>query len=127
LRAGNEWQTIALDIGTSRVTFVAARQRNIPRQSAAVRTAKRVHRKPRRETLDLLASNIRALRQVAGWSQDNLAHEAGLYRSYIGDMERCKHNPRLSTLEAVADALRIRLGDLVAPLATAKLKRGTAK
>jgi len=105
---------------------VAVRQRNSPGQSAA-HAPKRIHRKPRRETLDTLASNIRAFRQAAGWSQDYLAHEAGLYRSYIGDMERCKHNPRLSTLEALADAFRIRIGDLVSPPATTKLKRGPSK
>jgi DNA-binding XRE family transcriptional regulator len=106
---------------------VAVRQRNIAGQPAAARVAKRVYRKPRPETLDILASNIKAFRRAAGWSQDILAHEAGLYRSYIGDIERCKHNPRLSTLEALADAFRVRIGDLVAPDAVRKLKRRPAK
>ena len=56
-----------------------------------------------------------------------MAHEAGLYRSYIGDIERRKHNPRLSTLEALADAFRVRIGDLLVPSPAARPKRGPVK
>jgi ribosome-binding protein aMBF1 (putative translation factor) len=83
----------------------------------------RLHKKPRRETLELLSANIRALRKVAQWSQDQLAHESGLGRSYVGDIERCRHNPRLSTLEALADALGVRTAELLEPVG--KGKRGT--
>ena len=71
--------------------------------------------------MELLSVNIRALRKVAQWSQDQLAYEAGLGRSYVGDIERCRHNPRLSTLEALADAFRVRIPDLLeAPNKTKK-------
>jgi DNA-binding XRE family transcriptional regulator len=80
----------------------------------------RLHRKPRRETLEVLSANIRALRKVAKWSQDQLAYEAGLGRSYVGDIERCRHNPRLSTLEALADAFRIRIAELLEPVGKGK-------
>jgi transcriptional regulator with XRE-family HTH domain len=96
-------------------------------EPAGAKAPKRIHRKPRRETLDTLATNVRAFRLAAGWSQDSLAHEAGLYRSYIGDIERCKHNPRLGTLEALADAFRIRIGDLLTPAAATRPKRGPGK
>ena len=80
----------------------------------------RLHKKPRRETLELLSANIRALRKVAQWSQDQLAHEAGLGRSYVGDIERCRHNPRLSTLEALADAFGVRTAELLEPVGKGK-------
>jgi transcriptional regulator with XRE-family HTH domain len=51
----------------------------------------------------------------------------GLYRSYIGDIERSKHNPRLSTLEALADAFRIAIGDLTDPPGAMRPKRGPVR
>ena len=75
----------------------------------------RHHKKPRRETLEQLSANIRALRKVAQWSQEQLADEADLGRSYVGDIERCRHNPRLSTLEALADAFGVRIAELLEP------------
>jgi transcriptional regulator with XRE-family HTH domain len=101
---------------------LAGRQRERSGGGQVRRVPTYTHRKARPETLDILAVNIRALRKALGWSQDACADQAGLNRSYIGDIERRKHNPRLSTLEALADAFRVRVGDLLTPTAE-KLER----
>ena len=96
------------------------RTRSAATPSSEGESQARLHKKPRRETLELLSANIRALRKVAQWSQDQLAHEAGLGRSYVGDIERCRHNPRLSTLEALADAFGVRTAELLEPVGKGK-------
>jgi transcriptional regulator with XRE-family HTH domain len=42
--------------------------------------------------LDILGKRIRAKRKELGMSQEGLAHEAGLDRSYVGRIERGEHN-----------------------------------
>lgn len=42
--------------------------------------------------LDILGQRIRQRRKELGMSQEGLAHEAGLDRSYVGRIERGEHN-----------------------------------
>lgn len=42
--------------------------------------------------LDILGQRIRAKRRELGMSQEGLANEAGLDRSYVGRIERGEHN-----------------------------------
>jgi transcriptional regulator with XRE-family HTH domain len=35
-----------------------------------------------------LARNLRKLREARGWSQERLADEAGLHRTYVSGLER---------------------------------------
>ena len=48
---------------------------------------------------------IREYREKKKWSQECLAFESGLHRSYVGKMERGEKNITLTTLEKVAKAL----------------------
>lgn len=80
-------------------------------------------RKPRRETLEMLSENMKVLRVKRRFSQELLADEAGLQRSYIGDLERCEQNPTLATLEALADAFEVRIADLLMPTSSTPAKR----
>ena len=48
-----------------------------------------------------------------GISQEELAHRAGLHRTYISDIERGARNPSLKTLSRLAEALEIATSSLI--------------
>jgi transcriptional regulator with XRE-family HTH domain len=56
--------------------------------------------------LDILGQRIRARRRKLGMSQEGLAHEAGLDRSYVGRIERGEHNLTFVSLVRIARAMR---------------------
>lgn len=56
---------------------------------------------------------MKRLRKERGWSQEVLADEAGLDRTYISGIERIVKNPTISVVERVAEALKCHLGDLL--------------
>ena len=60
-----------------------------------------------------LAVNMKRLRKERGWSQEALADEAGLDRTYISGIERVVKNPTITVIERVASALSCPLGDLL--------------
>ena len=55
---------------------------------------------------------VRTLRKKIGISQEELAHRAGLHRTYITDIERGVRNLSLLNIERIADALGISLSML---------------
>lgn len=55
----------------------------------------------------VLAENIKAFRKQKGLSQEELAEQCGLHRTYIGSVERHERNVTLSTLETLALALGV--------------------
>jgi transcriptional regulator with XRE-family HTH domain len=52
-----------------------------------------------------LALRIRELRHAKGWSQEYLAEEAGIHRTYLGGIETARRNPSLRNLIRIARAL----------------------
>ena len=56
--------------------------------------------------LDILGQRIRAKRRELGLSQEGLAHEAGLDRSYVGRIERGEHNLTFIALIKLCRAMR---------------------
>jgi transcriptional regulator with XRE-family HTH domain len=52
---------------------------------------------------------IRSLRMSAGWSQERLASEARMHRTYIWGIERGTRNPSLRHLARLAAALGVSL------------------
>jgi len=52
-----------------------------------------------------LAKKIRQLRKEKGMSQEELAHEAGLYRTYVGHIEKGRYSPSAYVLYKIKGAL----------------------
>jgi len=55
-----------------------------------------------------LGAAIRAARQAQGLSQEVLAEQAGIDRSYMGGIERGEHNLAIMNLLKIADALGVK-------------------
>jgi transcriptional regulator with XRE-family HTH domain len=60
-----------------------------------------------------LAKNMRLLRRERKLSQEALAHEADLHRTYVSDLERCARNPSISAIDKLAKALGVSCGQLL--------------
>lgn len=60
-----------------------------------------------------LAQNLRRLRQAKGWSQEELAHQADIHRTYVSDLERCARNPSIVIIERLAKAFNVKMGELL--------------
>ncbi len=56
--------------------------------------------------------NLRRLRVDKGLSQERLALEAGIDRSYVGRVERGMENVTVSTLEAISLTLNVHVSEL---------------
>lgn len=56
----------------------------------------------------LLGNNVRHIRETKGWSQEDLAHESGLHRTYISGVERGSRNPTVDVLKRLALALDVK-------------------
>ena len=61
-----------------------------------------------------LGSNLRRLRLDRGWSQEDLAHRAGLHRTYVSSVERAQRNISIDQIERLADAFDTPPSDLFA-------------
>jgi transcriptional regulator with XRE-family HTH domain len=59
-----------------------------------------------------LGQRIRDLRTAKGWSQERLAVEAGMHRTYMWGIEQGARNPSLRHLSRLADALSVSLESL---------------
>ncbi len=77
--------------------------------------------KPPTETPDpgdlrgVLAFNVRLLRVGKGWSQEALALECDLDRTYVSAVERSRWNVSLSNIEVLAKALGVEPWALLKP------------
>lgn len=63
----------------------------------------------------ILAANIVRLRQDRGWSQEQLAFECGLHRTFIAHVERCARNISLDNIERIAHAFGVPIHTLLTP------------
>lgn len=59
------------------------------------------------QSLKKLGTNIRRLRNEKNISQEKLAIEAGIERSYMGAIERGERNPSYDKIVSIAKALKI--------------------
>lgn len=57
--------------------------------------------------------NVQRIRKERNISQEKLAEYAGLHRTYIGMIERAEKNITLCNIEKIANALGVKISDLV--------------
>jgi len=65
------------------------------------------------DVVRLLGRNVRRLRKQRGLSQEDLAHEADMKRSYVSDLERGTRNPSVRALGRLAAALAVKPHELL--------------
>jgi transcriptional regulator with XRE-family HTH domain len=56
---------------------------------------------------------VRDLRKIRGLSQEELAFRADLHRTYIGMIERAEKNITLINIEKIANALDVKVSELL--------------
>jgi transcriptional regulator with XRE-family HTH domain len=72
-----------------------------------------VKRTPKSQLRDVIARNLRLHRAERGWSQERLALESGLNRTYLSAVERSEQNISVDNIARLAAALNIEAGDLI--------------
>lgn len=63
-----------------------------------------------------LANKIKALRDLKGWSQEDLAERLGISRSAVGNYEQGTREPDYETLENLADTFNCTMSYLLEPI-----------
>jgi transcriptional regulator with XRE-family HTH domain len=66
---------------------------------------------------------LRSVRERRGWSQERLAFECGVHRTYVGSVERREYNITLLTLRKITETLGITLADAIGGISNSKRKR----
>ena len=61
----------------------------------------------------MLGRELKNVREAAGMSQEQLAFEAGVHRTYISLLERDKKSPTLNVLLRICQALNVSASELV--------------
>ena len=60
-----------------------------------------------------LGQNVRRRRLALSLSQEALAEDAGIHRTYVSDVERGTRNPTITVVEKLALALKVTAGELL--------------
>lgn len=67
-------------------------------------------------TVELVADNLFRLRHARGLSQETLAAAANISRIAYDNIEKKRSSPKPATLQSLAKALHVAVGDLIAPM-----------
>lgn len=67
----------------------------------------------KKKILILFGTKVRELRKERNLSQEELSFKADLHRTYIGMIERAEKNITLINIEKIANALKVRINDLM--------------
>lgn len=59
-------------------------------------------------------TRLKRLRADKSWSQEELADQSGLHRTYISSLERGLRNPTLTVLKRLADAFETNVAEMLA-------------
>jgi transcriptional regulator with XRE-family HTH domain len=74
--------------------------------------------------LGYIAANVRNLRKIKGWSQEQLAEHAGLSTRFVQDTEASRANISVASLVALAEALAVEPPSLFKPTSTLQRRVG---
>ena len=74
------------------------------------------------EIREVFARNLRILRQARGLSQEELAHSAGIDRTYISSLERSIYNASIDVVDRLAVVLNVKAMQLLDPDADAVMR-----
>jgi transcriptional regulator with XRE-family HTH domain len=78
------------------------------------------------DPLHLFGLHLTQLRKARGWSQEKLALESGLARSYVGGIERGQRNIALMNICILADTLGVAPTEMLRFLEDKKAKKTTS-
>lgn len=67
-------------------------------------------------TREVLSVNLIRLRAQRQWSQEALAFEAGLHRTFVAHVERRARNISLDNVERLANAFGLEVFELLTPM-----------
>jgi len=63
--------------------------------------------------LEIFGRNVQKYRKEKEISQEKLAEIAGVHRTYVGMIERAEKNITLRNMEKIANALNVKIKDLL--------------
>ena len=66
-----------------------------------------------RDLRDAFAANVRRLRHAKGISQEDLAYEAGINRTYLSKLEKGASYPGLEIIAKLATVLEVEPAELI--------------
>jgi transcriptional regulator with XRE-family HTH domain len=73
----------------------------------------------------VFAANLRRFRHEKGYSQEDLAYEANINRTYMSALEKGDHYVGLEIIEKLSKALRVEPADFLKPPPKPSRKRKT--
>lgn len=72
----------------------------------------------------IVASNLKALREIRKVAQEELAVRSGIDRSYISDLENEKYAISVDKLGNLAEALGVETWEMLHPATAARVREG---
>jgi transcriptional regulator with XRE-family HTH domain len=75
----------------------------------------------------IVANNLKALRDVKGVAQEELAVRAGIDRSYISDLENGKYGLSIDKLENLAEALGVEPWEMLHPMTGTNVRKNAGR
>jgi len=83
-------------------------QKTKPKEAQVNHSSTSMNRTEEQEAFEMaLAFVIKRDRRILGLSQEELAHRAGIHRTYMSDIEKGKRNMSLQTLLLLAEGLQV--------------------
>lgn len=65
--------------------------------------------------IEIFGRNVRQARKDKGWTQEQLAFEAGVKRAYLSEVENGQRNVSLDVVEKLSQALGVTASALMVP------------